>query len=749
MMKKFFYFLMVAFAAMQMNAANVDPVTAQNKAKAFVQGLQQSGSLMSPVSTNLVLLHAEPSDVKVNAPVYYIFDAGNGFVIVSGDDRAEEILAYGDSRLDMSNLPCNMEAWLKLYKKQIEYLQEHPGLVVEKTTSSTSLRATAVVGPLLTSKWDQSSPYYNQCPTYSGSRCLTGCPATSLAQVFYYWKYPTAATPAVPAYQYMRDGASTYTTVSGLPSTTFNWMNMRDTYRTGYTSAQATAVATLMRYVGQAEHMCYDTDGSGISSDSTVLIANACKFFGYDNNVRTVKKTNTWGGTIYSDDQWKTLINTELDAGRPIVYCAVDDYNRGGHAFNLDGYDSSGKYHINWGWSGSGDGYFALNSFNSGYNYNTYQQMVIGIEPPYQGPTPVLTVNPESITFRTEVGDTATQTFTVTGTNLRSDVSLSISGSSMYSVSPTTLTKAEATSGATVTVSYCPRGLSTSTATVTLSTLSGEDVTVPITGTGVHIPVLNVNPSSLDFSAEVDERESKTFVVKGVNLTETLILKVIDDPEDFYIDKTAILKSGANSENGVTVTATYYPADYGTHQARVEITGGGLDEPVYVYLTGTASIPKYVPVMQPASAAYITLNSFRAEWTDENPDYSLASYTLWLHPSGGTAVTYPGLGPDKFYTFENLINGGTYTYKVKAVYVDGTESAWSNTESVTLYANAHPYDVGDVDHDGTIGIADVSALIDYILDRTTPICLVCADVNADGAVDIADVSDLIDILLSK
>ena len=741
-MRKILFLLLVAVAAGQINAANVDFTTAQNKARSFMNGLHQSGRLMA-ASPNVSLLYAEKSDVKVNEPVFYVFADGNGFVIVAGDDRAEEILAYGDSQFDVNNMPCNMRAWLNMYKKQIEYLQEHPGLKVEKTSRGMSFTATEVVAPLLTAEWNQTAPYWNQCPSIGGSRCYTGCPATSLAQVFYFWKYPTAPTPAVPAYRYRANIWSSWTNVPALPSTTFDWMNMKDTYRS-YSSAQANAVATLMRYVGQAEHMEYGTSGSGIAGDSVILITNAVKFYGYQTSARNISKSN------YTDSRWRTYITTELDAGRPIVYCAQDDNGGGGHAFNVDGYDSDGKFHINWGWSGAGNAYYALNAFNDTYgtgNFNTYQQMVIGIQPPYQGPDPVLSANPESVSFRAEPGDTVTQTFILQGTNMRQGVTLTLSGNTtQFSISPTTLTAEEATAGAPITVTYMPKGLVTSTATITAKSLGAEDLTVSVTGVGVRIPVITVEPAALDFTAEVDERVSQSFVVKGRNLTGDLSLEVVDDTEDFYIDKVFILKNGANSENGVTVFATYYPADFGEHSARVVISGGGA-EPAEVQLTGFATLPKAIPVMKPASPVYITLNSFLAEWTDETPSDFVNSYTLWMRRSGASAVTYTGI-PDKSYMLENLVDGATYTYKVKAVYTDGTESTWSNTESVTLTANSHPYEMGDVNHDGQVGIADVSALIDFLLNSNAPACAVCADLSGNGIVDIADVSALIDFLLS-
>ena len=107
---------------------------------------------------------------------------------------------------------------------------------------------------------------------------------------------------------------------------------------------------------------------------------------------------------------------------------------------------------------------------------------------------------------------------------------------------------------------------------------------------------------------------------------------------------------------------------------------------------------------------------------------------------------------EKSYNVTGLNAESTYFFKVKAHYADGTESAWSNIEQVTLKENdtpAHEYSVGDVNHDKKVSIADVTALINYLLsgDDST-ICTTCANVNGDEKVNIADVTALINLLLS-
>ena len=101
---------------------------------------------------------------------------------------------------------------------------------------------------------------------------------------------------------------------------------------------------------------------------------------------------------------------------------------------------------------------------------------------------------------------------------------------------------------------------------------------------------------------------------------------------------------------------------------------------------------------------------------------------------------------DKFYTVNGLNENSTYTYKVKALYTDGTESAWSNTEEVTLVGGSAV--MGDVNDDGVVGIVDVTTLIDYLLGGGD-INEANADVTGDNAIGIADVAALIDLILSS
>ena len=325
-MRRLLFAAVALFAAVQLWAAPVDMAAARATAQRFVQQKAYSGRLNAPISGQLTLAHTEWNSQLLDRAAFYVFNSPNGYVIVSGDDRAEPILGYGDMPLDMNTIPCNMREWLGTYKVQLEYLQAHEELIVEPAPAPLQI---ASVAPLLTCNWDQEAPYWNQCKI-NNVQCLTGCPATSAAMVFYYWKFPDYETDQVPAYLCELSSSywsSSYVNVAALPPVTFDWDNMKDNYTGGYTTAQGNAVATLMRYIGQAEHMAYGSSsagGSGVNVDSVSLIADAFKFFGYDEEtVRVVKKTSAYSGgtTLYTDAQWAAMIQEEMAEGRPVVYC--------------------------------------------------------------------------------------------------------------------------------------------------------------------------------------------------------------------------------------------------------------------------------------------------------------------------------------------------------------------------------------------------------------------------------------------
>lgn len=355
------------------SAADVDASSARDYAMRFVQS-RNSGKYMAPGSLDLRLAHTEWSVARAGSADYYVFndEGGKAFVIVAGDDRGERILAYGDHTFDVRNIPINVQWWLDQYKAQIEWqasqaVEDNVGIVSPQLRSPSS---DLTISPLVSARWSQGVPYCNQCPVYNGEYCATGCVATAMAQVMYYWRFPNRL-PALPGY------VTSYLNISlpDLPGTRVNWKNMLDNYNMNYNDAQADAVATLIRYCGQACFMDYSPDGSGAYEMQQLV---ALVTFGYNPEAQCLYRDE-----INDDERWEEMLVEDLSAGRPILYCGNDMSS--GHAFILDGC-SGGMYHVNWGWGGYYDGYYALDALGGGdWQFNYGHSMLYHLYPNSDG----------------------------------------------------------------------------------------------------------------------------------------------------------------------------------------------------------------------------------------------------------------------------------------------------------------------------------------------------------------------------
>ena len=784
---------MLLLAMMPAMAADVDAVQARATATQFLQDYAPMVKRGAPVSlADVKLLHTEVNPSSADKAVYYIFNSNQGFVIVAGDDRARQILAWGDRPLDFARMPENMKYWLSTYKRQMVFLQERPDLEVEAprlTGRSNSL----TVPPMLTALWDQAEPYWNHCPMVNGEYCLTGCPATSLSMVFYYWKYPVEPTPPVPAFNYV-------VSLPALPSITFDWDNMLDEYVEGnYNEAQADAVAWLMRYIGQEEHMDYSVDGSGAKGSD---ILRAVKFFGYDEEADLLMKSmaDNFGNEMqqfYTDAEWAAILQNELFEGRPVVYCAFDYKDQrgwSGHAFNVDGYTSAtDTYHVNWGWSGIGNGDFALNAFGyRDYTFNIEQEMIVGIHPPIT--TPTIIVAPRQIDMEAFVDQSSTASFNVNGKFLTDDVTMTLQDADgVFSLDATSVALNDLDSGKVVTVAYSPLASGSHTATITLSSPEAEDVTLVLNGTAsldVYTPVMlpadNAHIGLNGFLAEWTDETLGKYV-------ESYTLEVNTRPGFTLIDELDWSDIVENSSNYANYSEELLPEDWTfagnglwCEQAGISINNkSSLTSPMYD-LSGYEKVTVVVRAkssMNQSSSKFIVSTGVDQQEFSAPGGSPFTDYVAVLDCSETDQVTVAGKSnfpvfqsimvyagdndqlqmrgvaeeggadyrlitgiTDKNYTVNGLVAGGSFYYRVKAYYIDGTVSPWSKSRYVVLSDSGTDYQTGDVNCDGKLNIQDVTDLINYLLSEGE-INPASADVNGDTRISIDDVTALINLLL--
>ena len=294
---------------------------------------------------------------------YYVFDRPEGGCVFVADDDAigRTVLGYTDAgSYDAASLPAGLQDWLR----QVEVLMAavHEGKISNPQMPVTRA-GSPVVEPLILTKWNQYAPYNSLCPVVNGQRCITGCVATAMAQVMYYWRWPAHGYGSVT---YDDDGCH-QTLSQNLSASHYDWDNMILNYSEwAYNSAEATAVATLMRDCGYAVHMHYTPQESGGGVSASIMQ----KYFHYGVTARDRSSDS------YPEDMWHQFIRHDLDEHRPILYNGAS--SRGGHEFILDGYDTNGYYHVNWGWGGYQDGWFILTNLNG---YNDGQGMISNLFP--------------------------------------------------------------------------------------------------------------------------------------------------------------------------------------------------------------------------------------------------------------------------------------------------------------------------------------------------------------------------------
>ena len=302
----------------------------------------------------------------LSAESYSIYAPQNsrGFVIVSNDDAFMPVLGYSDSKFDPENLPDGFRGWLSAINASLQ----------EGKTRSENTRPTnfVPVENFVLSTWGQGKPYNALTPKQGSRQSVTGCVATSMAQVLNYYKYPETSE-GVGAYSI--DGFST-TNVD--LSTTYMWDKIQNQYSTtiSYSEEDSRPIAELMRDCGASAHMDYSASSSGAYTNEAALgLLRNFKF--HDTSICLLFRR------YYSQKEWLDIIYNELMAKRPIIYGGNND--KSGHSFIFTGIDDKGRVYVNWGWDGTANGFYDVSDLrpinDTSNHYNFGNEMVIGITP--------------------------------------------------------------------------------------------------------------------------------------------------------------------------------------------------------------------------------------------------------------------------------------------------------------------------------------------------------------------------------
>ncbi len=327
-------------------------------------------------------------------PYLYVVSNGDegGYVIVSGDDRMRQVVGYSATgTFSEQDIPSNMRAWLQGYVNEMKYLQA-VGYQPSKQSQRRAADTRTPISQMLSTTWNQCAPYNMLSPLFidGSSKCHTGCTATAMAQVMYYQAMKSGLTTTkllkdIPAYTCTRKWEKgQQVSVPGVAAgAVIEWTKMKNNYKKSDNDESAQAIAQLMQLCGRTLNTDYAAgDNSSLAPDS-IINKIVTEYFGFSSCARCVYRAD------YSYVQWVDLMYSELEAGRPVIFGGYT--SKDGHEFVVDGYDSNDLFHINWGWGGSSDNYFALSVLdpedNSGIGasttqegYAAYQTAVIGVQ---------------------------------------------------------------------------------------------------------------------------------------------------------------------------------------------------------------------------------------------------------------------------------------------------------------------------------------------------------------------------------
>lgn len=792
-MKKITLSIVVLLTGLIVQAASVSKTQALEIAQQFMS--KNSAMRVKGVSASqLQLAHTAVS--KMGAVDFYVFNRNQdgGFVIVSGDDQVAPVLGYADAgSFNEQDVPDGLQYWLDEYQRQLEYIKTHPEQVRKINGFSRSVK------PLVTTRWNQSAPYNNMCPTYTSNgstyRAVTGCAATACAQIMNYHKWPKQGTGSHSYDCDLNKSGQVKTLSVDFSQSVYEWELMDDVYDSNSLSTHNSAVAKLMYDVGVSANMGYGAaSGAGNGAIYNALI----NYFGYDKGMRMEIRD------CYGIEAWEKMLTDELDAKRPVYYTGYTP--TGGHAFVFDGYNTDGFFHVNWGWGGSSDGYFlvsmlnpkdqGIGSFEGGYNTN--QAIIINFKPDEGGtPTDVplsgtCKITPENSVVNLDSNATFKLTNTgMSGTANWDKLYWGLLATKAVDVDPT---KDDI-------VQFCTSFVD---ATSISTGVSGYGATMSFTpssslANGIYylrlVYVRNEDYSDLGFFKGSAERD--------------YIVEMTVSNGKAYFDTHA-------PRTGLTATAIPVTGVYSgkTFEAEITISNAFSEyfDNIYVGMSGAAGIEEFSPAIK---IAVPQAKSFTFKTQLTAPDAAGEADIVILDCNEDIIATIPVMVldggynsyleiSDSFKSKEEMpatdvrasvevenIGNGVYAGNIEMFICDVSTNVILKTlrsPFVTIPRNSkaaisfqgefagklgtqykialrNPNDLskyylwsewryftvvaqritGDINGDGVVDIADVNAVIDMILNLSQSTD--AADINGDGIVDIADLNLIINIIL--
>jgi len=309
-------------------------------------------------------------------PAVLVFNFENGgFLLLSAEDNVYPVLGYSyENHCPKDDLPYGFEVWIQNVVHQIESVREHALDADDPITQAWErfhhapelfrTNKEAGVDPMLHTQWNQGKYYNSACPddpSGPDKHALTGCVATAIGQLMNYFRYPQQGegyySYTDPTYGFLECNFS---------EQYYNW----DAMGTNLETYNAD-VADFLYHIGVSVDMQYGPSGSGMTNHKGAFTLST--YFGYADSTQYFFRDS-----LDETFDWAGMVIDHLNQGIPVYYAGWSDtIFQMGHAFIADGYEDSTYFHFNWGWGGSSDGYFNLNSLTpSGSDFTLLHEAI-------------------------------------------------------------------------------------------------------------------------------------------------------------------------------------------------------------------------------------------------------------------------------------------------------------------------------------------------------------------------------------
>ncbi|MDG6228990.1 MAG: C10 family peptidase [Candidatus Thermoplasmatota archaeon] len=305
---------------------------------------------------------------------YVIHLQPDGYIVVSGSTLLSPIIAFSwlqpyptqpfdtfteflsfDLTTQLSNTDCFSEDIISNRWNQWDLLLSQNGILCS-LSEQWPPEGTTATGGWIETTWHQDSPYNDLCPIEpsSGTRSIAGCPAVAMAQIFNYHR-TTNNIQFSDEDDYYHNYLNRYWIDNDhekydFPS--FPQLNdYMDTVSQHFSQSQPLTdqdMAALNFACGVACKQVYSPGGSGT--------------FGVNQAYKAYLRFNCSTVQLYTestDDVYDIIID-DIKNARPVHLAVVTPAWNAGHNLIIDGYNTEGFFHLNFGWGGTYDTWYRL-----------------------------------------------------------------------------------------------------------------------------------------------------------------------------------------------------------------------------------------------------------------------------------------------------------------------------------------------------------------------------------------------------